>query len=85
MEESKISSLLKDQKFVISGVFKNVSREQLKEKIELFGGSVMTSISPKTSYVLAGEGLGPSKKIKAEKFNIPVIDELTFFNMIDLK
>ena len=85
LEESKISSLLKDQKFVISGVFKNVSREQLKEKIELFGGSVMTSISPKTSYVLAGEGLGPSKKIKAEKFNIPVIDELTFFNMIDLK
>ena len=81
--ESKTSSFLQDQKFVISGVFKNISREQLKEKIESFGGLVMGSISPKTKYVLAGEGMGPSKKIKAEKLNIPVIDELTFFQMID--
>ncbi len=83
--DSKTSYLLKDQKFLISGVFKNISREELKEKIESFGGTVMSSVSSKTNYIVAGEGMGPNKKSKAEKLNIPIIDELTFFNMIDSK
>ena len=43
----------------------------------------MSSISAKTSYLVAGEGMGPSKKNKAEKLGIPILDESTFFNMID--
>ena len=46
--DSKTSYLLKDQKFLISGVFKNISREELKEKIESFGGTVISSVSSKT-------------------------------------
>ena len=76
------NSLLEDQKFVISGVFKNISREDLREKIESMGGTVVGSISAKTNYVLAGEGIGPSKKVKAEKLGIPIIDESTFLEMI---
>ena len=78
------NSQLEDQKFVISGVFKTISREGLKEKIESMGGAVMSSISAKTSFLVAGEGMGPSKKNKAEKLGIPILDESTFFNMIDL-
>ena len=76
-------TLLNDQKFVISGVFKTISREDLKAKIESMGGTVVGSISAKTNYLVAGEGMGPSKKIKAEKFGISIIDESTFFDMIN--
>ena len=77
------NSLFENKKFVISGVFKTTSREDLKEKIESIGGTVMSSISTKTSYLVAGEGMGPSKKNKAEKLGIPILDESTFFNMIE--
>ncbi|MEK9604317.1 MAG: NAD-dependent DNA ligase LigA [Flavobacteriaceae bacterium] len=77
------SHVLANQKFVISGVFKTLSREELKEKIESLGGTVMSSVSAKTDYLVAGEGMGPSKKNKAENLNIPIIDELAFFEMID--
>ncbi|MEC8636453.1 MAG: NAD-dependent DNA ligase LigA [Bacteroidota bacterium] len=83
-QNTNTNSQLEDQKFVISGVFKTISREGLKEKIESMGGSVMSSISAKTSFLVAGEGMGPSKKNKAEKLGIPILDESTFFNMIDL-
>ena len=83
-QNTTTNSQLEDQKFVISGVFKTISREGLKEKIESMGGAVMSSISAKTSFLVAGEGMGPSKKNKAEKLGIPILDESTFFNMIDL-
>ena len=83
LSESPIGSALKDQKFVISGVFVNLSREELKEKIESLGGTVISAISSKTNYVIAGEGIGPSKKSKAEALGIPIIDEKTFFDMIN--
>ena len=82
-QNTTTNSQLEDQKFVISGVFKTISREGLKEKIESMGGAVMSSISAKTSFLVAGEGIGPSKKNKAEKLGIPILDESTFFNMID--
>lgn len=82
IEEDPTGSLLEDKKFVISGVFVNISREALKEKIESLGGVIVSSISSKTNYVIAGEGMGPSKKSKAEKLGIPIIDEQTFFDMI---
>jgi DNA ligase (NAD+) len=81
-QQRTVNNVLEDQKFVISGVFKNISREDLKEKIESMGGTVVGSISAKTNYLVAGEGMGPSKKVKAEKLGIPIIDESTFFNMI---
>jgi DNA ligase (NAD+) len=82
--EGLTNKVLADQKFVISGVFQTISREGLKEKIESMGGSVVNSISAKTNYLVAGEGMGPSKKVKAEKLGIPIIDETTFFNIIKL-
>ena len=81
-QQGTVNNVLEDQKFVISGVFQTISREDLKEKIESMGGTVVGSISAKTNYLVAGEGMGPSKKVKAEKLGIPIIDESTFFNMI---
>lgn len=83
-QSESTNTVLEDQKFVISGVFQTISREGLKEKIESMGGTVVGSISAKTNYLVAGEGMGPSKKVKAEKLGIPIIDESTFFNMIKL-
>ena len=70
------------KKFVISGVFETLSRVELKEKIEFNGGIVMSSISKKTDYLIAGEGMGPSKRFKAEKLGIPIINEASFFNLL---
>ncbi|MGB2165425.1 MAG: NAD-dependent DNA ligase LigA, partial [Flavobacteriaceae bacterium] len=81
-QQGTVNNVLEDQKFVISGVFQTISRENLKEIIESMGGTVVGSISAKTNYLIAGEGMGPSKKNKAEKLGIPIIDESTFFNMI---
>ena len=74
--------ILKDKKFVVSGVFKTFSREQLKEKIEFFGGTVGSSISTKTDFVVVGDGMGPSKKIKADQLDIPILSEEGFLRMI---
>ncbi|VAV85434.1 DNA ligase (NAD(+)), partial [hydrothermal vent metagenome] len=73
---------LKGQTFVVSGVFETVSRNELKKLIEDNGGKVSSSISSKTSYVIAGDNMGPSKKIKAEQLNIPLISEKDFLYSI---
>jgi len=73
---------LKGSAFVVSGVFDSLSRDELKKLIEDNGGKVSSSISSKTSYVVAGENMGPSKKTKAESLNIPIISELDFLQMI---
>ncbi|WP_228851985.1 NAD-dependent DNA ligase LigA [Aegicerativicinus sediminis] len=68
--------------FVVSGVFESVSRDELKRLIEENGGKVGSSISSKTNYVVAGDKMGPSKRIKAESLGIPIIDEYSFISMI---
>ena len=73
---------LKGQSFVVSGVFEKVSRTELKKHIEDNGGKVSSAISSKTSYVVAGANMGPSKKIKAENFGIPIISEDDFLAML---
>ena len=73
---------LKNKKFVVSGVFQTISREQLKEKIEFFGGTVGSSISTKTDFVVAGDGMGPSKKTKADQLGILILSEEGFLKMI---
>lgn len=76
------SDVLAGKSIVISGVFEHHSREEYKEMIELNGGKNVGSISKKTSFVLAGDNMGPSKLEKAQSLGIPVIDEETFLKMI---
>lgn len=73
---------LKGSTFVVSGVFTKVSRDELKKLIENNGGKVSSSISSKTSYIVAGENMGPSKLQKAESLGIPIISEDEFLEMI---
>ncbi|NER13298.1 NAD-dependent DNA ligase LigA [Leptobacterium flavescens] len=73
---------LKGITFVVSGVFEKVSRNELKKLIEDNGGKVASSISSKTNYVVAGANMGPSKKEKAEKLGIAMIDEDQFLTMV---
>ncbi|WP_299248287.1 NAD-dependent DNA ligase LigA [uncultured Aquimarina sp.] len=73
---------LKSQTFVVSGVFEKVSRNELKKLIEDNGGKVSSSISSKTTYVVAGANMGPSKLEKANKLEIAIISEDDFLNLI---
>jgi DNA ligase (NAD+) len=73
---------LKGLTFVISGTFEKHSRDELKALIEAHGGKHASSISARTNYLLGGEGMGPSKLIKVEALNIPVINEEEFLAMI---
>jgi DNA ligase (NAD+) len=76
------SDKLKGLTFVISGVFQKHSRDELKNMIEQNGGKNSGSISGKTSYVLAGENMGPEKLKKAESLGVKLISEDDFLNMI---
>jgi DNA ligase (NAD+) len=85
VEESKEiegNDVLEGKTFVISGVFTRVSREELKDMIKQYGGRVVSSISAKLDYLVAGENMGPSKRQKAEKLNINTISEDDFFDML---
>mgnify|MGYP001501326017 CR=1 FL=1 len=68
--------------FVVSGVFSKFSRDELKATIEQHGGKVSSSISKKTSYIVAGENMGPSKLAKAEKLEVNIINEDQFLEML---
>ncbi len=68
--------------FVVSGVFTKFSRDQLKELIELNGGKNSGSISGKTSFLLAGDNMGPEKLKKAQNLGVPIISEEDFEKMI---
>ena len=74
---------LKGDIIVVSGVFYEVSRNELKKLIEDNGGKVSSSISAKTSYIVAGDKMGPSKKSKAEKLDILLLSEKEFLHKID--
>jgi DNA ligase (NAD+) len=76
------TSKLVGKSFVVSGVFESVSRNELKKLIEDNGGKVSSSISSKTSFVVAGANMGPSKRTKAESLNIPIVSEKDFLQMI---
>lgn len=73
---------LKGKIIVVSGVFYIVSRTELKKLIEDNGGKVSASISSKTSFIVAGDNMGPSKKEKAEKLNIELLNESDFLKII---
>jgi len=76
------SESLADKSFVVSGVFV-MDRKELKELIERNGGKVLSGVSAKTDYLVAGESMGPSKRTKAEKLEVPIISEADLLNMIN--
>jgi len=76
------TDLLKGKTFVVSGVFESLSRDELKKMIEDNGGKVGSSISSKTSYLVAGDKMGPSKRTKAESLGVPIISETDFVAML---
>lgn len=79
------SDTLAGKSVVISGVFQHHSRDEYKQIIEQHGGKNVGSISGKTSFILAGANMGPSKLQKAEKLGIPVVSEDDFLEMINDK
>ena len=85
LSEDQISGAtdrLAGKSIVISGVFAKHSRDEYKALIEQNGGKNVGSISGKTSFILAGDNMGPAKLQKAEKLGIPLVDEDTFLGMI---
>lgn len=86
LSEEQMSSAtdkLAGKSIVISGVFEHHSRDEYKQMIEQNGGKNVGSISGKTSFILAGENMGPAKLQKAEKLGIQIVDEETFLKMIE--
>lgn len=77
------SDKLNGKSIVISGVFQHHSRDEYKQMIERNGGKNAGSISGKTSFILAGDNMGPSKLQKAEKLGVPIISEDDFLKMIE--
>lgn len=84
--EEKVIELASDKligkTFVISGVFENYGREELKDIIEANGGKILSGISGKLNYLVAGDNMGPSKLEKATKLNIPIISDEELLEMI---
>ncbi|MEK9787768.1 MAG: NAD-dependent DNA ligase LigA [Flavobacteriaceae bacterium] len=76
-----LHSQFSGKRFVVSGVFESFSREDLKKEIEDLGGIIASSISSKTDYLVAGEGMGPSKKAKAEQLGIPLLNEQEYMQL----
>lgn len=81
-EPEALSDKLKGKSIVISGVFRQHSRDEYKAMIEAHGGKNSSSISRKTAFVLAGENMGPEKRKKAEELGIELIDEQRFLEML---
>ncbi len=81
-EATALSDALAGKSIVISGTFAEHSREEYKQLIEQHGGKNVSSISAKTSFILAGENMGPSKLEKARKLGIPLIAENEFLAML---
>ncbi len=77
------SNKLEGLTFVVSGVFSSMSRDEIKNAVETNGGKVTSSISKKTSYLIRGENMGPSKLEKAEKLEIALISEEEFVAMLE--
>ena len=80
--KQQTSSQLEGKTIVVSGVFERMSRNELKQLIEDHGGKVGSSISGKTSFVVAGASMGPAKKEKAAQLGVPLLSEEDFLNML---
>ncbi|MDE6341535.1 MAG: NAD-dependent DNA ligase LigA [Muribaculaceae bacterium] len=88
LDEDKMQqagTVLEGKSIVISGTFSHHSRDEYKEIIEANGGKNVGSISKKTSFVLAGDNMGPAKLEKCQKLGIPIVGEDEFLNMLEQK
>lgn len=82
--QEPVGNALEGEVVVVSGVFETMSRDEAKAAVTNHGGRLVGSISSKTTLVLAGENMGPSKLQKAEKLGIPLVDEKTFLARLGL-
>jgi DNA ligase (NAD+) len=81
-EPEKESDVLGGKSFVISGVFQNYEREQLQDIIIKNGGRILSSVSGKLDYLVAGDNMGPAKREKAEKLGVKIISEKEFEDLL---
>lgn len=81
-ESTQVSTVFEGKTFVVSGVFENYSRNELKKTIEDYGGKNVGSISKKTDYLIAGDKMGPAKKEKAESLEVTILSEEEFAKML---
>ena len=84
-EEQLLSEKLKGKAIVISGVFTQFSRDEIKHLVEQHGGKNVSSISSKTDYVVAGDNMGPAKLEKAVSLKIPILSETDFIELIQIE
>ena len=83
-QSALIENILDGSPVVVSGIF-SIPREELKVIIEKYGGKNVSSISKNTQYLIVGENMGPEKRKKAEKLNVPMISEDEFYKLLKLK
>ena len=81
-EPEKVSDALGGKSFVVSGTFEHYERDEIKEVILANGGRVLSGVSAKLDYLVAGENMGPSKREKAEKLKVTIISEAEFQKML---
>jgi NAD-dependent DNA ligase (contains BRCT domain type II) len=81
-EPEKVSNALDNKSFVISGVFEKYERDQLQEIVLSHGGRILSGVSGKLDYLLAGDNMGPSKREKAEKLGVKIISIQEFETML---
>jgi DNA ligase (NAD+) len=81
-EPKKHSDVLGNKSFVISGVFQNYEREQMQDIIVSHGGRILSGVSGKLDYLVAGDNMGPSKREKAEKLGVRIISEQEFEKLL---
>lgn len=81
-DATPVTDLLAGKSIVISGVFAHHSRDEYKAMIETNGGKNVGSVSKKTSFILAGDNMGPEKRKKAEDLGIPLVSEDDFLQML---
>lgn len=81
-DATPVTDLLAGKSIVISGVFARHSRDEYKAMIEANGGKNVGSVSKKTSFILAGDNMGPEKRKKAEDLGIPLVSEDDFLQML---
>lgn len=84
IQEQAVDSPISGKKIVVSGVFESLSRNELKTLIETLGGINVSSISSKTDYVFAGEGMGPAKLKKATNLGVPILNEEEVRSLLSL-
>ena len=78
-----VSDLLKGKSIVVSGVFSIYTRQQIEALVEEHGAKLVSSVSKKTDFIVAGENMGPSKLQKAQELNIPILSEQEFIDKLN--